>query len=44
MLKAKTLISYYILLEKAMNMKIDGFICGCVVLVLAVFSLDSKIV
>ena len=39
MLEAETLIGHCILLEKAMNMKIRG-----VVLLLGVFSLDSKLV
>ena len=44
MLEAETLIGHYILLEKAMNMKIGGVIRGGVALLLGVFSLDSKLV
>ena len=44
MLEAETLIGHYILLEKAMSMKISGVIHECVALLLEVFSLDSKLV
>ena len=43
MLEAKTLIGHCILLKKAMNMKIDGIIYGCVALYSVVISLDSNL-
>ena len=43
-LEAKTLISYYILLKKIINMKIKDVIYEDVALLLAIISLDFKLV
>ena len=44
MLKAKTLIGYFILLKKALNTKISGIIYINIALVFVLISLDLKLV